>query len=35
MDIMSLANDALVSYIKGKVTDSASGVSDVAKLIQH
>ena len=33
MDIMSLANDALVSYIKGKVTDSASGVSDVAKLI--
>lgn len=33
MDIMSLANEALVSYIKSKVTGINLGGIDIAKLI--
>lgn len=33
MDIMSLANDALISYIKGKVANIGIGSLDVSKLI--
>lgn len=33
MDIMSLANDALINYIKGKVAGIGLGNIDVAKLI--
>ena len=33
MDIMSLANEALVSYIKGKVANIGLGSIDVSKLI--
>ena len=33
MDIMSLANEALVSYIKSKVTGINLGSIDIAKLI--
>lgn len=33
MDIMSLANEALVTYIKGKVANIGTGSIDVSKLI--
>ena len=33
MDILSLANDALISYIKGKVANLGLGDIDVSKLI--
>ncbi len=33
MDILSLANEALVTYIKGKVANLGDGKIDIAKLI--
>ncbi len=33
MDILSLANDALISYIKGKVANLGIGNIDVSKII--
>ena len=33
MDILSLANDALLSYIKGKVANLGVGNIDVSKII--
>lgn len=33
MDIMSLANEALISYIKGKVANVNLGSIDISKLI--
>lgn len=33
MDILSLANDALVSYIKGKVANLGLGSIDIDKII--
>ena len=33
MDILSLANDALISYIKGKVANLGLGDIDVSKII--
>ena len=33
MDILSLANDALLSYIKGKVANLGIGNIDVSKII--
>ena len=33
MDILSLANDALISYIKGKVANLGIGNIDISKII--